>query len=417
MALASQTVRTQVVGINSSSQFRSPRRRRRNKLVIAALIGGALIGGGIWAIAAFTGPKTPPSGDAAKRHAAKGDAKPPVLVEMGVPTNPKPAEPADKPSVSDPLAQAGKPQAPANPQPGEIAPAPAPAPPPAPAPKPAPPPPPVDEYAGQFGRLLMQAQQARSANRLVEARRLLNEALQADDIREYDAEGVRQQIAVLNETLLFSPTIVPGDPLVEAYKVESGDNLVKIVGKKGLAIETQLLQRVNGMSNPNKLGAGQTLKLVRGPFHAVVHKGKFRLDLYAGTPIAPGVSGNPGPDGAEEGWLYIRSFPVGLGEGGGTPTGTFIVKQNSKLKNPTWTNPRTGQHFDADDPKNPIGEHWLGLLAIDGQKNEGYGIHGTIDPASIGSERSMGCVRLLKDDVALVWEMLEDGVSVVRIVH
>ena len=63
------------------------------------------------------------------------------------------------------------------------------------------------------------------------------------------------------------------------------------------------------------------------------------------------------------------------------------------------------------------GEHWLGLQAIDGQKNEGYGIHGTIDPSSIGSEKSMGCVRLSKDDVALVWEMLEDGVSVVRIVR
>ena len=47
---------------------------------------------------------------------------------------------------------------------------------------------------------------------------------------------------------------------------------------------------------------------------------------------------------------------------------------------------------------------------------EGYGIHGTIDPGSIGKSMSMGCVRLGDADVALVYELLGEGSSVVHIV-
>ena len=47
---------------------------------------------------------------------------------------------------------------------------------------------------------------------------------------------------------------------------------------------------------------------------------------------------------------------------------------------------------------------------------EGYGIHGTIDPDSIGQMKSMGCVRLRHDDVALVYELLTDQASRVTIV-
>jgi lipoprotein-anchoring transpeptidase ErfK/SrfK len=46
----------------------------------------------------------------------------------------------------------------------------------------------------------------------------------------------------------------------------------------------------------------------------------------------------------------------------------------------------------------------------------GYGIHGTIDPGSIGKNLSMGCVRLRDEDIALVFELLAERISVVEIV-
>jgi lipoprotein-anchoring transpeptidase ErfK/SrfK len=86
--------------------------------------------------------------------------------------------------------------------------------------------------------------------------------------------------------------------------------------------------------------------------------------------------------------------------------------------NPEWRNPRTGEFFKADDPKNPIGERWIGLQGVDAgnSKAMSYGIHGTTDPASIGKQASMGCVRLKDADVEVIYEALTEPNSTIVIV-
>jgi LysM repeat protein len=216
---------------------------------------------------------------------------------------------------------------------------------------------------------------------------------------------VRQSLSALNTQLIFSPTLYQDEPLTKAYVIEPGDALSRIATKEKLAVDWRLIQRVNQISDPGRIRVGQTLKLVRGPFHAVVSKSAYRLDLYQGEASD------------RSGWRYIASMSVGLGEGDSTPTGNFTVRPDSKLIDPLWVNPRTGEKFDASDPKNPIGERWIGLdgLGADAIKT-GYGIHGTIDPGSIGQQRSMGCVRLGDKDVELVYELLMPG-SLVYIVE
>ena len=66
-----------------------------------------------------------------------------------------------------------------------------------------------------------------------------------------------------------------------------------------------------------------------------------------------------------------------------------------KLENPTWYNPDGGV-VDADDPENPLGEYWLGL-------GNHIGIHGTIDPDSIGQAVSRGCIHLGDRDIEEVF--------------
>jgi LysM repeat protein len=221
---------------------------------------------------------------------------------------------------------------------------------------------------------------------------------------EVDRARMRDEVARLNEELVFSPRVTPGDPFSILYTVQSGDALERIARKTHAAGHWRLIQRVNGISNPRSIRPDQKLKVVTGPFHAVVNKAAFRMDLYMGDAAVPA------------GWLYVRSFPVGLGEGGGTPVGHFIVKRNSKLEDPPWINPRTGDRFAADDPKNPIGERWIGLEGLgESAVHTSYGIHGTIDPDSIGKEKSMGCVRMNAADVEMVYDMLSEGVSLVEI--
>jgi lipoprotein-anchoring transpeptidase ErfK/SrfK len=241
-------------------------------------------------------------------------------------------------------------------------------------------------------------------NKLLEARSSFSRAILSKETSDADKEMLRGKLATLNQDLVFSSVITAGDPMAESYKVQPGDSLVRISRRRELATDWRLIQRVNRISNPNALRAGQTLKLVKGPFHAVVNKAAYRVDVYQGSPMEP------------LGWTYIKSYKVGLGEGNSTPLGNYTIKKNSKLINPPWVNPRTGEKFAADDPKNPIGERWVGWQGVgDSVANSGYGFHGTVDPDSIGQQKSMGCVRLASSDVEELYELLSEEVSVVRV--
>lgn len=253
-------------------------------------------------------------------------------------------------------------------------------------------------------QLIQQGDSAMANNKMVEARQAFSRALLDRDASEADKATLRTKLTTINQELVFGPRVEATDGLVESYKVQSGDSLVKIARKRELATDWRFIQRVNRISNPNALRAGQTLKLVKGPFHAVVNKSAYRADIFAGAPDDPAN------------WLFIKSYTLGLGEGNSTPVGNYIVKKGSKLIDPPWVNPRTGEKFASNDPKNPIGEHWIGWQGVgDSTANQGYGFHGTIDPDSIGQQKSMGCARMKADDVAELYELLVEEVSVVRV--
>jgi len=252
--------------------------------------------------------------------------------------------------------------------------------------------------------LIAEADRAGTEGKPLVARAAYSRALMHPGAGPTEQAEVREKASRLNETLVFGPAVVTGDPMTEMYVVAANDNLVKIARKRSLETDWRLIQRINKLPDPNSLRVGQKLKLVRGPFHAVVHKSEFRLDLFQGSPDEP------------DRWTYVKSFRVGLGESNGTPTGTFVIKKNSKLVDPPWVNPRTGERFAANDPKNPIGEHWLGWQGVgDAAIYKGFGLHGTIEPESIGQQRSMGCVRMLPDEIATVYEFLTEEVSVVKV--
>ena len=218
----------------------------------------------------------------------------------------------------------------------------------------------------------------------------------ADRMRGYDA------INKINGVLVFSNRVVATDPLTMQYKVQEGDSLARIAKTQKLDCDWRFLQRINGITNPSGLRVGQSLKLVKGPFHGEVRKAEYRLNIYLG-------------EGQEQ--VMVASYPIGLGELNTTPTGMFMVRPSSKLIDPEWRNPRTGEFFQSNDPKNPIGERWIGLKGMEPHnKNfEGYGIHGTTDLDSIGQQRSMGCVRMRPMDVEMVYELITEPNSTITI--
>ena len=234
---------------------------------------------------------------------------------------------------------------------------------------------------------------------LLGARRILNDAIQSNSLSDSDVLKAHTLMAEINQTVVFSPKRFADDAYGGTYSVQPGDLLKKIAEQNDVTWE--LLCRLNGLSDPKKLRAGATLKLAKGPFHAVVSKRTFTMDIYVGA--AP----------SEKGSMYVTTFQVGLGKDDSTPTGVWMVEMHKKIKNPTYFSPRGEGVIDADDPKNPLGEFWIGLTGIDGHAvgKASYGIHGTIEPDSIGKQASMGCIRLRNEDVARVFELLVEGKS------
>lgn len=58
-------------------------------------------------------------------------------------------------------------------------------------------------------------------------------------------------------------------------------------------------------------------------------------------------------------------------------------------------------------PNNPVGSYWIGL------SQEGYGMHGTSDPAKVSKAQSHGCVRLTNWDANLLGRNIKKGTPVV----
>lgn len=233
----------------------------------------------------------------------------------------------------------------------------------------------------------------------VRARAILSQALLAGTLPPAEAKQASDALARIAAELVFTPNFNAGDPHFFQYQVQSGDSLERIVRKHKLGCDWRLVARINNIKKPEAIRVGQRLKLPKGPFSAVVSKRDYRIDLCMGV-------------GSDR--VVMTSLPVGLGKSNGTPTGRFKVRAGSKLLNPEWRNPITGEFFDSNDPLNPIGEHWLGLEGLEASNAQllGYGIHGTVEPGSIGQDQSLGCVRLIAEDVAIVWETLGDGSEV-----
>lgn len=255
---------------------------------------------------------------------------------------------------------------------------------------------------GEAGVSMQKGMALIADGKYIEGRRMLSKLLwlRGSALDHRDADTIRRTLDSVNKSLVFSDRTLNDDPHAEIYVVQNGEYLSSIA--KRYHITYQLIEQINNV-DARRIRVGQKLKVIKGPFHVVVTKSAYRMDIYLQE--------------ADGSMTYVRNFPVGVGKNDSTPIGTWICKPGGKLANPSWTHPHTNKHYPADDPKNPIGEHWIALRGTDSNTKglSGYGIHGTVDPSSIGKQASLGCVRMHTDDVAMVYKLLVDGKSTVHI--
>jgi len=261
---------------------------------------------------------------------------------------------------------------------------------------------PATTPAATLGNAAQRIQQANAmiASDPIRARAELTRLLDSNALSATERTQAYAGINNLASALFFSPNIVPGDIASQSYVVKKGDSFARITSREKLAIDWRFIQRINQIASEKALRADMRLKLAHGPFDGEVIKADYRFNIYTGT-------------GSER--IMVASFPCGVGTNDSTPVGTFKVRAGSKLIDPEWCNPRTGEKFKSNDPKNPIGERWIGLQGTtpDTAKFTGYGIHGTVEPQSIGKQMSMGCVRLGDAEVQVVYELIGESSTIV----
>lgn len=271
---------------------------------------------------------------------------------------------------------------------------------------------PADQRAAtaEFQRGLELLSSRRDTDRIA-ARGMISAALLSGHLSPADAQRARQEATALAEETILSGRVFEGDDYCYLYTVKSGDTLTRIENQKErLHVPTQLIEHVNAIFDPARdLKAFDDIKLVRGPFHAVVDRQTLKMDVY-------GLRRGLAP-------VYVCRLDVGLGsDGNETPAGLWRIKLGSKLPFAAWYPPRGSglpAKIEYGEPNYAFGQLglWMRLEPIgNGAPRRGnYGIHSTSDQSSIGRRESSGCIRLRDADITLVYAMLYEKWSTVLV--
>ncbi|RLS55425.1 MAG: LysM peptidoglycan-binding domain-containing protein [Planctomycetota bacterium] len=191
--------------------------------------------------------------------------------------------------------------------------------------------------------------------------------------------AVRTHIMERLRTVAYRIYFAPTPHYMTAHAVAPGDALQKIA--KEYDISWEYLAKLN-RTDAQKIRPGQKLKVIQGPFSAVVDLSDRELTVHS--------HGH-----------FVARFDVGVGQDHPAPVGKFQVLD--KQRDPTYYG--AAGVVEHDDPSNPLGEHWLDL-------GEGVCLHGTPDNVSLTASQTQGCIRLKSRDVADLYDLLTTGAEV-----
>jgi LysM repeat protein len=239
------------------------------------------------------------------------------------------------------------------------------------------PPPTEGGSASGFSTAMNSAQRELEAGQMASALRQLSSWYDDPQLTIAQRQQLHQVLDQVAGTVVYSTQHLLESP----YEVQPGERLEDIAQRYN--IPWQLLAKINGIDQPQNLRPGERLKVVRGPFSALVSLEKRELTLLLA-------------DGS-----YAGRFPIGIGLDHPPQEGVYAVAE--KAENPVYHG--RDRAISAEDPSNPLGERWIGL-------GSSLGIHGTNRPDLIGRTDLPGSISLSPRDVEDVYDILTVGSKV-----
>jgi hypothetical protein len=209
--------------------------------------------------------------------------------------------------------------------------------------------------------------------------------------KDLELKIIADRLTPLGDMLFFSKARYADDETgtFVMHQVNPGESPDAIAKKYGMPHE--LLNRMRGRdSGDSRLSQGDALKVVnvreKGGNFLHIDKSDFYLDCY--------IAG-----------LFARRYVISHGaEESPTPTGT--TKLTDRVLNPTWTDPKSHEVYQPDDPRNILGKVWM-KFSPDGLGQDGLGIHGYTGPnPKMQARVSNGCVRLDTPQAQELYQLL-----------
>ncbi len=215
----------------------------------------------------------------------------------------------------------------------------------------------------EFPAFMAEMQKKLDAGKLAEAHLALSKLYDNPDLPPSMAKQITALLDQLAGTVIYSRQ----HHLERAYVTQPGETIESIAEK--YHVPWQLLAKINGLMPPRAsnadrtvadrpLAAGTELKVVRGPFDAVIHLDRRELTLMVGE-------------------YYAGRFAIGIGKDQPKLEGEYTVRNKT-------LNPASYRSDGANIGSNPLGGAWIGLT-------DRIGIHGTTDPRAIGRDDNPGC--------------------------
>lgn len=188
---------------------------------------------------------------------------------------------------------------------------------------------------------------------------------------------------------------------VTIYETRKGDSLRAIGSRHG--IDPAVLASENGLRVDRPLAIGQSLRIDN------------RHIVPAGNAVGAILINVPQRMLFFDAGERIFHAPIAVGSRGWqTPVAPFTIVL--KEADPTWDVPASiaaearakGRPLPArvpPGPVNPLGRHWLGLSI------GSVGVHGTNAPTSIYQAVTHGCMRMHPEDIAVLFDLVEEGTA------
>lgn len=227
-----------------------------------------------------------------------------------------------------------------------------------------------DEVRKAFAALMDAAMVKLSKGELAEVHLTLSEWYGDPRLPSDQASQLTELLSQLAGTVIYSQQSF----LERPYVVRFGDSLESIA--LAYHVPPQMLANINNIRNPNDLQPGQELKVVRGPFNAILDLSRYELVLML--------------DGR-----YAGRFPIGVGRDCPPLERQYVVRDKKIVP---------AAYSATQDPSKSQGNRWIDL-------GGGVGIHGTDAPQSIGRNDGQGAIFMSERDVADLYDILTAGTN------